>query len=590
MTASRRFRGRFGVLLASIATASACGDSPSGSTMASATAAGETLAPEAEVYTVVAPALIVRDDNGRPVIGTRVTFQVTAGGGSLESTAVSTDGSGRAEARWRLGQVAGQNVVTARAGTLGTVTFTVQGRPGQPATMTAANEAPAVAPASGAVGVVPAVRLQDAHGNAVPGVPVEFRAVRGGGTVSGSSAVTDAGGIASAGGWTMGSAEGENELEATSPGLAPVLFATRAVSASSGWLHLTRFAGDGTTCPAGSAGCRFTVRVADVTGTPVRGETVLWSGPGGATASTVTNAMGLATSPNLGTTQPGAYTQTARLQASSEEAAFQYRIVNGGGFNIDLRFTSDVSPAVRAAFESARQRWQQVITGNLPEFALTGSNQVGANACGITHPAVNEVVDDILIFAEIVPIDGPGKVLGSAGPCFVRGTTGLPIVGVVKLDADDLALMERNGTLRDVVLHEIGHVLGIGTLWNRHSLVRGAGTSDPHYVGARAEPGFVLGGGTLFNGVPVENTGGAGTRDSHWRTSVFGNELMTGFISGAVNPLSITTIGSLMDLGYQVNFGAADAYILPGQFGGMSVHDDAIELHEVPLPEPRVLW
>jgi hypothetical protein len=46
---------------------------------------------------------------------------------------------------------------------------------------------------------------------------------------------------------------------------------------------------------------------------------------------------------------------------------------------------------------------------------------VQANACGTTHPAVNEVVNDVLIFVEIVAIDGPGKVLGSAGPCRAAG-------------------------------------------------------------------------------------------------------------------------------------------------------------------------
>jgi hypothetical protein len=29
--------------------------------------------------------------------------------------------------------------------------------------------------------------------------------------------------------------------------------------------------------------------------------------------------------------------------------------------------------------------------------------------------------------------------------------------------------------------------------------------------------------------VPVENSGGSGTRDAHWRESEFGNEVMTGY-------------------------------------------------------------
>ena len=42
------------------------------------------------------------------------------------------------------------------------------------------------------------------------------------------------------------------------------------------------------------------------------------------------------------------------------------------------------------------------------------------------------------------------------------------------------------------------------------------------------------------------------------------NELMTGFVSGTPNPLSILTIGSLQDLGYRVNYAAADSYTIPG--------------------------
>ena len=61
----------------------------------------------------------------------------------------------------------------------------------------------------------------------------------------------------------------------------------------------------------------------------------------------------------------------------------------------------------------------------------------------------------------------------------------------------------------------------------------------------------------------MANTGGPGTRDSHWREAVFGNELMTGFINQGVNPVSRLTIASLADLGYQVNLEAADAYMLP---------------------------
>jgi hypothetical protein len=64
------------------------------------------------------------------------------------------------------------------------------------------------------------------------------------------------------------------------------------------------------------------------------------------------------------------------------------------------------------------------------------------------------------------------------------------------------------------------------------------------------------------NPVPVENTGGTGTANSHWRTSVMQRELMQGFAVNQVQPLSRITVGSLQDLGYTVNLTAADAFSL----------------------------
>jgi hypothetical protein len=62
--------------------------------------------------------------------------------------------------------------------------------------------------------------------------------------------------------------------------------------------------------------------------------------------------------------------------------------------------------------------------------------------------------------------------------------------------------------------------------------------------------------------VPVENTGGQGTRDAHWRESIFGRELMQGFAKAGGMPLSRITTGSLQDMGYLVNLNASDSYSL----------------------------
>jgi len=89
--------------------------------------------------------------------------------------------------------------------------------------------------------------------------------------------------------------------------------------------------------------------------------------------------------------------------------------------------------------------------------------------------------------------------------------------------------------------------------------------------------------------VPVENTGGPGTRDSHWRETLFRNELMSGFIAAAGNPLSRITAASLQDIGYLVNLDAAEPYALPNlvelaEKGLLVAHATAPHEHGTVLP------
>ena len=136
-------------------------------------------------------------------------------------------------------------------------------------------------------------------------------------------------------------------------------------------------------------------------------------------------------------------------------------------------------------------------------------------------------------------------------------------------DTADVANLENSGQFKSVILHEMGHVLGFGTIWDAGdlNLVAGptsSGGTDPHFIGSQALATFDQLGGTSYTGgskVPVENTGGAGSLDSHWRESVFGNELMTSLLNGGVtNPLSVLTIASMGDEAYTVNYAAAEPY------------------------------
>jgi hypothetical protein len=243
-----------------------------------------------------------------------------------------------------------------------------------------------------------------------------------------------------------------------------------------------------------------------------------------------------------------------------------------GAFDITVRYVSTTTTRQRQAVEAAVLRWRTVIQDDVSSVPLSSP----AGTCFSRQPALNETVDDLLLLIDFVTMDGVGKTLGEAGPCYIRTSSGLPILGYLKLDAADLANMEQSGTLDDVVLHELGHVLGIGTLWDNKELITGAGTSDPQFTGSAAIDAYRALGG-VASGVPLENTGGTGTREGHWRESVFTTELMTGWVGQGSNPLSAMTIASLQDLGYGASTAAASAYTLSGT-GGRSLA--AIDLRE----------
>src|SRR5690606_3350133 len=97
-------------------------------------------------------------------------------------------------------------------------------------------------------------------------------------------------------------------------------------------------------------------------------------------------------------------------------------------------------------------------------------------------------------------------------------------------------------------------------------------------------------GGWIHTGppVPVEDQGGSGTRLSHWRESVFGAEVMTGWINAGFNPLSAITIAALRDMGYGVTLDVADPFTVGAAAPPGAAATPALELRELPLPLPPI--
>jgi hypothetical protein len=202
-------------------------------------------------------------------------------------------------------------------------------------------------------------------------------------------------------------------------------------------------------------------------------------------------------------------------------------------FNVKLAFQGNLTQDQKNAFILAAETISDIILGDIP-------------AAGVRRATI----DDITITARLVAIDGVGGILGQAGPTSIRVGSFLPATGLIEFDSADAASYQAAGLFDDIVLHEMLHTIGFGTIWSNLGLYSGGS-----FNGWRANVAYPS--GAL---IPVELDGGAGTAWSHWDEETFGNELMTGYIDGD-NYLSYMTIASLGDLGYNVVSGAS--YVQP---------------------------
>jgi hypothetical protein len=277
-------------------------------------------------------------------------------------------------------------------------------------------------------------------------------------------------------------------------------------------------------------------------------------------------------------------------------------------FNISIYYYSDdgigkVPMEVQTAFQQAANRWQQIIgtqgftskltltsgtyicpTGQRDEF--TQVECIGAGR--LTQPIT---WNDLLIGVQYQNLDGPNGLLGNGGPCrFTTNIVGGPLkprAGMVYIDSSDIDWLNvtmDNGFSRlyFVALHEIGHVLGIGThdLWfsnlnetdpfspDNQISFRGTNAIDAWQNDIQGE---LWTGGFEFPVVENEDP----QSYAHWkekRESLDVNnatgggidvELMTGFMeSSQFMPLSKLTAKALIDLGYiNINENAADDFI-----------------------------
>lgn len=247
---------------------------------------------------------------------------------------------------------------------------------------------------------------------------------------------------------------------------------------------------------------------------------------------------------------------TMKLSAVSSPIATRTSYTSGaaGAYNVVLQFKGSWTVALQAVFIDAANRISATIIGDVP------SVKVGT-----------QMVDDIVISAELRAIDGAGGILGQAGPTALRIGSYLPATAMMQFDSADAASYLSQGLFDEIVTHEMMHAVGIGSIWANKALLSGSGFIGKNAVTEynKLVDGYAASHGgstTLSNGtkltkgaVPIETGGGAGTARAHWSEAVFDSEMMTGWLDTAklgsamvADPMSALTTASLKDLGYVV--------------------------------------
>jgi hypothetical protein len=225
--------------------------------------------------------------------------------------------------------------------------------------------------------------------------------------------------------------------------------------------------------------------------------------------------------------------------AASDDQRFSIQINFGTG-------SEGLSSVMRNAVQEAARFWENVIT----------------------HTNIKSNTLTIEVGGSVQQWDYSRRVLASAGPTYIqRDFNGrwIPISGVSYINTNPNAVSNLTSDVnyfRGVMIHEFGHVLGLGTLWDyeRSLINRTNGTYNANtYAGwAYGELRRTY----TQTAIPLTTGVGRGSDYGHWREEVFTNEIMTHAVNRNGMPLSQLTIASLRDIGWNVNYGAAEAYLM----------------------------
>jgi hypothetical protein len=245
------------------------------------------------------------------------------------------------------------------------------------------------------------------------------------------------------------------------------------------------------------------------------------------------------------------------LPARGDGFDLNYSISDPGGF-----FTPTRLAILNDALVHVERMWETVVTGYRP---------------GITIPPIN---------ITIQPTDSGLAAASYSGTSFQGGHL-LPTSGFINvnyLEIENFANWQGAGAnglnfIDELLAHETGHVLGIGTLWVSNGVYA---TDTFQYTGQYGVAAYEEEFSDSLLYAPVENAGNPGTPNAHWDqlmrsspqegnpndpwsldprvgvTDAYGRDRGLELMTGAIDPdfkepfISRFTVQSLRDLGYAV--------------------------------------
>lgn len=169
----------------------------------------------------------------------------------------------------------------------------------------------------------------------------------------------------------------------------------------------------------------------------------------------------------------------------------------------------------------------------------------------------------------IITIDSSDQESGwfaAAGACRTDQDSGRPIAGIVLLNFRHIENTKINEYyLPKVFIHEVLHIMGFSNHFFDSMQMTKTIRFGNQQMKAIITPKVVAYAKEYFScdsieGVPLENGGGSGSKNSHWEKTLFPSEIMNPQVA---NPATISefTIALLEDMGWYKGVNAAQRYV-----------------------------